>query len=378
VISQPQAKPPLQVTEASPATIKNWIAGQILEATVLKQLSANSALLKIAQAQITAITDRPLPAETKLQLRVIRAGDQPVLQILNQPRSTTEIKLSALRQIVPKQTPLDEVFSNLRMILSEKEALPPEVLRVLQSLNNGILSRRELINPKSVKKALMESGIFLESNLGKNTDKSILPSPVDDLKARLLRLTAILGNEPPRTPIRNSRQKQGISNSPLMSLLSAKSLPEELHKQVDSALARIQLNQLNSLQGSDHNHQAFLMEVPVRDKEGIDVFSFKITEEEKRKEDRSTSGLWSIKLSFNLNRLGTIHAKLVLGGEQIKASLWADEQETFELIQNHLDLLRQRLTDVDFIDPKVMCFRGNPESENNLSCKFNELLNIEI
>ena len=382
-VTQNSAKNQLNLQTVTPASIKNWLAGQILKGVVIEQLSGTSLLLNIGNTKLTAKTDLNLPAGSVLQLRVIRTGDQPLLQIIDAAKSNrnAEASLNALRQAIPKQLPLSNLFSNLKIGNTSGERLPQIIQQAIQSLHTGMASRMDLVNPEGVKKALTESGNFLESNL-KNSLSHVLNSnsasgSIDsDLKAKLLRLATVLSNE--NTTALNKNQKQTPVSNNLLNMLSDNKILPEMQRHVESALARIQLNQLNSLPATEHNSQAFLLELPVKENDDIDIFSLKINDEDQQKQDQDSSKRWSIKLSFDLNGLGKIHAKLILGGEQIQARLWAEEEKTYDLIQNNLDLLRERLTEVEFLDPEVKCYKGKPEIDISSNTDYNELINIEI
>ena len=380
-VTQNSAKNQLNIQTVTPASIKNWLAGQILKGVVIERLSGTSLLLNIGNTKLTAKTDLNLPPGSVLQLRVIRTGDQPLLQIIDATKSNrnAEASLNALRQAIPKQLPLSNLFSNLKIANTSGERLPQIIQQAIQSLHAGMTSRMDLVNPEGVKKALTESGNFLESNL-KNSLSHVLNSnsasgSIDgDLKAKLLRLATVLSNE--NTTALN--KKQTSINNNLLNILSDNKILPEMQRHVESALARIQLNQLNSLPASEHSSQAFLLELPVKENDDIDVFSLKVNDEEQQNQDQDSSKRWSIKLSFDLNGLGKIHAKLILGGEQIQARLWAEEEKTYDLIQNNLDLLRERLTEVEFLDPEVKCYKGKPEIDISSHTDYNELIDIEI
>jgi len=346
-------------------SIKAWQVGQILKASVIEQLSNTTLLLKIGNTQLTAKTNLSLPPGAELQLKVINQGEQPLLKIISLPNSKTETNLAALRQALPKQAPLSDLFSALKVV---DHRLPQILQQAVQSLQAGLSSRMDLLNPEGIKKALNESGTFFESRIN---DQKQVNNVHADLKGKLLRLADLLRNE-------NLTQHQNAGKNNLLSLLADNKAIPELQRHVESALARIQLNQLNSLPNSEQHSQAFLLELPVKENEHIDVFSVKINEEDQQKTDQESSKRWSIQLSFTLDGLGNIHAKLILGGEKVHASLWAEEEKTYELIQNNLHQLNERLTDVKFIDPDVKCFKGKPESEPSTLADNNELINVEI
>ncbi len=375
--AQNSVKTQAQAQENPQSSIKTWVTGQIIKGNVLQQLTNGSLLLKIGDAKLTAqvnsnassITRLPVGAE--VQLKVVKTTSQPLLQLIDTTKINKETSMAALRQVIPKQAPLSVFFSNLNQLNSTDQRLPQVIHQAIQTLHAGLSSRMDMLNPEGVKKALAESGSFLEANLNRLANSKLSNGIEGDLKARLLRLATQLSNE-------NFQQKPNIDKNQLLSLLAdSKALPD-LQRHVESALARIQLNQLNSLPNQEQNNQAFLLELPIKENEKIDIFSLKVKDEDTQKNGAESNKRWSIKLSFDLNGLGPIHAKLMLGGEQIQASLWAEEESTFSLIQNNLDLLKDRLVDVKFIDPEIKCYKGKPEPDQDTQTNYNELIDIQI
>lgn len=360
----------------------NWTAGQLLKATVLEQLANNTLLLSIGKSRISAHSSLPLETGAQLQLKVIRTGEQPLLQILSKIRpamGNAEISAAALRQALPRQAPLADFFSGITLASYNDARLPQTVQQALQSLLASLATRAEIQNPEGVKKALNGSGLFFESNLHSQKGPEIIKS---DLKAQLLRLADLLAssnaslsqniNKPAQQPA-----QVNTSSAYLAALMNQMDMPE-LQRQVESALARIQLNQLSSLPDGEQNNPAFVIELPVKDADQTDVLAIKISQEEARKEARELNKLWSVMLSFELNGLGHLYARLTLGGEKIRASLWAEQDHTFTLLQHNMDYLRKRLTDVEFADPEVQCFKGRPEAVINERVNYNELIDVEI
>lgn len=364
------------------ASFNNWSVGQLLKATVLEQLANNTLLLSLGKSKISAHTSLPLETGSQLQLKVLRTGDQPLLQVLSQSRhaaSNAEISAAALRQALPRQAPLADFFTSIRHVSYNDTRLPQSIQQVLQALQASIASRAEIQNPEGVKKAMNGSGLFLESNLHSQRGPAFTNT---DLKAQLLRLADRLTssntslshnvNKPIQQPVQ-------ANSSPafMASVINQMDMPE-LQRQVESALARIQLNQLNSIPNSEQNSQPFVIELPIKDADQTDVVAIKINQEEARKQDRDSNQLWSVMLSFELHELGHLHARLTLGGEKIRASLWAEQNHTFTLLQHNLDYLRERLKEVEFFDPEVHCFKGKPETLLDERTNYNELVNVEI
>lgn len=435
---------------------QQWAVGQLLKATLVQQLSQNTFILSIGKQQVTAsfkhgdqvsnlANQQRLPLGAEVALRVVKTGSQPIMQFVEPSMAQRQAALSAegLRQALPKQEPLQQFFGRLPLALQTQNAearLPPAIQQAVQQLQNQIVSRQAIQHPEQLKRAIQESGAFLETHLQHATTSSNSGDvAARDLKAQLLRLASLLQqqaantlspqtsrtdpNSPPvqypikpihaqtgqaqngqaqsaqttsqQTPLSDSLRseqravltearlsgeaKAALQNQTAQHLARAMSLDlPTLQRHVESALARIQFNQLQSLGALEHSPHGVLLELPVKDQQQIDVFQFHIDDQAEHGEQSDNNKLWSVMLSFEMEGLGNMHARLILGGEQIRASVWAESADTYTLVENHLDALRDRLREVAFLDPQVRCFKGQPESIAQPQEHTDELIDIEI
>jgi len=179
---------------SSPNAISNWQVGQILQATVVRQASPQSLILQIGNQQLQADTTVSLPAGQKLELRVSRLGDNPILQArilsptrltsnpsqtaattptttqLSQPIATDVVINNILRQALPKQASMSTLLANLAWLnqsAGKTLPIPAAILDIAKQLFKQLPARDTINKTGQLKQDILNSGIFLENRLNK-------------------------------------------------------------------------------------------------------------------------------------------------------------------------------------------------------------------
>jgi len=137
---------------------------------------------------------------------------------------------------------------------------------------------------------------------------------------------------------------------------------DELIRQSESSIARIQLSQLASMPQESNTSQSWAFELPLRHGENIDVVQLRI-EKEDPKEGEEQDSRWRITLTLDLPAIGTIYATITVQGEQTSTTLWAEEESTAQLIENNLQLLRDALDKHGVSSDEINCQHGSPPAE---------------
>jgi len=135
-------------------------------------------------------------------------------------------------------------------------------------------------------------------------------------------------------------------------------------QQLESGLARIQFNQLHSLQQSDSQHKpSWLLEIPIRQSEGrVDTLQLEI-QRDREGDGQDKRAIWTVSLSFELKELGAVRAGLTLVGEkQVGVNLWTDQASTAELFNQHMDRLRAGMQEAGLYVNRVGVQQGIPKS----------------
>lgn len=158
-------------------------------------------------------------------------------------------------------------------------------------------------------------------------------------------------------------QPQPLAQASLAGLLDQKSALDELRGQVDGALARIQVQQLQTAATDQQHRPVWVMELPVRTEQGIDLFDMRIQRDTENHAEADPRAPWTVSLAFDLEKLGAIRARITLYGEdRISTVFWAEQKETSTYFNQHLDKLEGRLKQVGLDVARLDCRCGKPDS----------------
>lgn len=304
---------------SSTAAVRAWQVGQVLEATVLSSQTGR-ATLRIGSAEVQASTAMPLVPGQRLQLQVTRAGAQPVLRILP-PESDNDLIAAALRTVLPRHGPMAPLFAALA-------ALGQAAAGSTNALYTQAPTREQLADPQQLRQALQNSGTFLESRLAAAAPDIHDPCFAADLKAVLL---AMRENE----------------DAPA------------LRRHAESALARIEFNQLQHLIAESAGRQVWCMTLPVRQGAEHHVLDVRIEREgESGHEDPDAQAVWSLSLDFDLPGLGRGWARVSVCGKAVTVGLSAERQETASYFSGALETLHASLVGAGLEVHDIACMHG--------------------
>ena len=380
------------------AAISSWKVGQLLQAIVIKINSPASAILQFSSQQIQAETPRPLTLGQRLAVEVLSLGQKPVLKVTSpvMPESTLN---TAIRQALPIQTGMAGLLANMALISNQQVAslpLPMPTQALIKQLVSKLPDKNNIGSAKEIKRAIKDSGIFMEAKLGHTKQSQGNTSKTDnslnsDLKASLLKLLGSINKEtarinsqantirpgspltvttptsvtttiltpplPGSQPQPQKRQAPNIANTQNMLTILL-----ELGKQVEGVIARTQLHQATSLPaGSEQAPILLAFELPIKNDEKIDIFHLFIEEDTKSSNDEEEQKKrWSITIALDLENLGPMYVRLNLANEKISTTFWAENPKTSEIINQHLDSLNQRYKQSGLEPESTQCFQGLP------------------
>jgi len=172
-----------------------WQVGQLLQATVTES-RAGKVLLAIGNRQISAETSLALEKGQHLTLQVRSLGEQPVLKI-TASRGESPIN-PAIRLLLPKQGPMPPLLATMgELIRSSNPSVPPQINELIRSIVKQMPDIQTAVTPQGLKKAVSESGVFLERQLLQQPNQAFSPLSINsDLKANLLRLVQLVRRWP--------------------------------------------------------------------------------------------------------------------------------------------------------------------------------------
>jgi len=298
--------------------------------TSYKTLTLNFPLPAKNNTSSQQITLSPQQAIT---LQVTKTGPEPQFKILSPP-ATEETVNTALRELLPRDLPPQALLQQLSRDLPtivRHEQVSETLKRLAQEILKNLPSKQQVTEGKQLKNALDNNGTYLEAKLSQTlTD----PNPLKlntDFKANLLKLIYTLQ----QTPI--SKESNTSDNEAIKTLL------KEVQSKTEGVLARLMLNQLQSLPQEDSNKQVWAIDLPFTDKKEKTT-SVKIQiEENNKKVDDPEQKSWSATLTLTPPNMQTLHCKISYLNQAIHTNFWSEHKQTMQLIQNNLDYLSQRL-----------------------------------
>lgn len=366
------------------------------------QLLAAKVLLSTGKATVdsTPVTDsrNSSPAIGKLT-----PASQPVIE-------------QALRQALPQQQPLRLLLPLLlqlstRLTSQAEPTLPKGLSEGISKLLQQFPRAEKLQSPQPLRKAVQNNGTFLETKLlqataSKSTDRPVStesrqanPAVQSDVKGLIQQLIGKIeqatGSKitPQGAPTQRSTSAGETLNPETITPLIDKALSatasrgqkpvaakvmeqsldillRQLGRQLLAALARTQLNQLDSLAGRQLNSvdpqgpaNSWVIEIPILHGKHVDNLELRIEQDEEADrgtEEHETEKLWTVMLAFDLHALGKLNVQLKISGKTVAATVWSQLQSTHQEVKQHIRSLHQGLEKVGVSVKRVDCQLGLP------------------
>ncbi len=395
---------------------KQLQTGQILKAVVVK-LNSEKVLFELIEPKLSITLEASANSSLKqgqmLSLQVIKMGPPMSLNVLeggNTLIKSNNTLNAALRVVIPKQTSMSQLLSNLHYLsipnLKLNETFPQEILDMSRVAFQRLPSIGDIKSASGIKDALISSGVFLEQQL-KNVILNNSNTIKNDTRTSLLRLAAsirsllsestavtdkastvntksgngsilinnseVIKNQSanPHAPLPHTqRQHHNInelqrSTSSLSNIQQTNLALNELLRNIETSLAKIQHNQLQHFIPDDQSKINWFFDLPVRREDGSDIFRFKFSQgnDENNTNDNNE---WSVTLSFDLEKLGLISIQIYLHDNKIGATVWAKKQGTYQLFNTHLYILQKQMEDSGITVSNIRCNKGEiPQTETN-------------
>lgn len=394
--------------------LKQWQTGRILEAIVLNTTQAGIARLNLAGQIVDAKSTQALPLQQPLKLEIVNPGTIATLRILSNTKTTDSLG-QAVRSALPQQLPLQPLLHRLASIIEvpgkqvdAQHQLPQHVVEMAQKILNTLPSNKSFSTPQGLQQAINQSGLFLEAKIARTLQQpqtaqgQAMPNLVTDFKGSLLSLLASLFTLTKATPVSSlipqtimqaitrpplppqpqqpqqsqQSQRQGRAATATTQQANLQQALIELLRSVESGLSRIILNQVASTPHEDDGKRSWIMEIPVRHNEQIDVFRLRIDKENENEKSKAAES-WTVNLAFQLKTLGPIQIRVTLAKGVINTVFWAEHSQTNALINEHLASLQQRLTDAGLTVGGISAHCGkSPEPMTELPALPQVLLDV--
>lgn len=369
-------------------TPPDWKVTQLIQALITK-ITEKQLFLDIQG--VKANTVKPTLPDLKvgdiLKLQIEQLKPMPQFRIVSlQKAANNQLISQALKSVMSQDTEIAPLLKNISYV-ANRPALRPsplatEVNAAVREIYKKLPSPFNLKTSTQIKNHLENSGLFLENkiknqivSLLQNTSASksesnlsLLNSNIktvleSDLGAQLYRLANIIKSQSlhfqKTAPIQNevNTSKNNI-NRPIAqqnintthiehaSLQNISQRDEAMHsflRQIESSLTHIQQTQLQNLSESQPGRPLWLMELPIKNGQDIDLFELRINEEENDQEEGEAKKIWNITLKFDLAGIGKIKAHIKMKNDFISAQFFSERAEVLSLFQENFDFLRNRL-----------------------------------
>jgi len=376
-----------------------WRAGAVLQAVVLDAAVPGRVELQIGSHTVSARALFTLAEGQVLSLRVALSGELVILHADGESGTQrgphpadAALAQQALREALPRQAPLPPLLANLLLVAREPQRFAPRLVDAARAVLATIPDARALAEPDALEAHVVRSGLWLEAMLANVDERSPSPALASDWKAVLLRLGASLRPiAAPAAHARSAAEQQPASAmladaadtppllragapqpqpqaraEPALAQLSLASddpaaVAQHLLKQVEGALARVELGQLASLPSEDAQAQRWWLELPVRAPDGgADVLQMRIEREAPGPGAGEEEAVWAVSLAFDLGTLGPVRARVAVRGGSVSTLFYAEREATVAQLRSQLGGLEAALSQRGLQVGSIGCRAGEP------------------
>lgn len=296
-----------------------------------------------------------LKPATQVSLQVLNGGDTPKVALNTASAVGEQAIINALKQLLPIQSSPAPLLDQLQHIMPRLQA-DTSVSETLKQLAREILLNipgKTLLNdPALLKQAVGQSGLFLESKLLQLLSGKSDLSLQDDFKLKLSKLIQLLNREL-------------IGQVPDKPKDNLEFLQDSLQK-AQGALAKLTLDQLNSLPRDESPKQAWLLELPFFDEKNANSVKIEI-EQDKTGGGENSPKNWLVSITVTPPGLSTIHCTVSCYDGTVNTRFWSDAADTVHRINDHLDYLKQQFEKNGLSTGFMEAHQGQPVGSDSSS-----------
>ncbi|MFQ5660362.1 MAG: flagellar hook-length control protein FliK [Gammaproteobacteria bacterium] len=405
--------PITQLTVESKPFLKSLQVGQTLLALVLGRTEQDLLELRIGAQKVTAATSQfPNSGATARTIRSLHPGegvklivlenqDTLVLQILDKPDRQTAKPLlqQLLRHSLPRHGTPATLFKNLipAKLLGAASArqLPEAVVKQIIESMTAFPGKQAITTVQGLKQAIENSGLFLEARLQALLQEETSAGPAremlrQDFKAVLLRLKQTVEQnlfikEQPLTelkeqPVTGKKTVRSVTHKSIGMPVQQQDIPDlvNLRKAIDSSIARIQMHQASAIVSDGSQAPLWMIDIPIHEGQRTSMAQLKISYREQSENGQEKQRKWSVTLSLDIEPLGIIHARIAILAETVSSSIWAENDFTYHLIDQHLEQLTARLQQAGVNIDCINCYPGAMRASDQINHKNQGLVSVRI
>ncbi|MCV6605123.1 MAG: flagellar hook-length control protein FliK, partial [Porticoccaceae bacterium] len=141
---------------------------------------------------------------------------------------------------------------------------------------------------------------------------------------------------------------------------------QDLQRLVEGAVARIVSQQAQSLPQPGQDAVRWVFELPYRQGDEFHSMPMVIEREASGDDSAELEPGWQVELAFELAELGPIQARVLLRGDKVSASLWAQRDDTAQLADAELPVLEAALEGSGLSVGALVCRQGQHNASQHL------------
>ncbi|WP_445369337.1 flagellar hook-length control protein FliK [Methylomonas sp. BW4-1] len=309
-----------------------------------------------------------LTVGSRVDLQMLKSGETPVLSASLPTPSIDEHIATVFKQLLPIQVPSQQLLEHLAPLIqpAESDKTVGELLKQLaREILQHVPDKTKLFEPATLKQAIAQSGLFMERNLvdaEANPQSQMLQ---DDFKLKLSKLIAQLGLEL-AVPKDDSSAQQ-----------TASELLKETLQKAQGNLAKLTLDQLNSLPRDDSPKQVWILELPFFNKAEPETLQLMV-EQDKQANSENGQKNWVVSITITPPELATIHCKVSCYDGTINTRFWSESTSTVDKINARLDYLRQQFEQKGLKPGFMDVQQGKPSQTNPQTLPPQSLLSEKV
>ena len=388
----------------------NWKVEQLIQAVITK-ITEKQLFLDIQGVKSNtvkpALSDLQVGDILKLQIEQLKP--MPQFKIIGLVKATnTNLISQTLHQVAVQNPEITPLLKNISYVANRPalrpSPLPADVNTAVRDLFKQIPAPYNLKTAPQIQAQLQNSGIFIENKIKNQIFTALQNAPVNktnqlhtniktdlnlDLGAQLHRLASLIRTQlPPEITTRNTSvinhnnvdqsnipntyksapqqtNRAPIEQASLQNITQREEAMQTFLRQIESSLTHMQQTQLQSLNDAQPGRPLWLMELPIKDGQDIDLFELRITEEENGQEDGETERIWNVILKFDFEGLGKIKAQIKMQNDYISAQFFSEKPEVLSLFHENFDFLRTRLNVNGLNVGNIDCARANLSNDQH-------------
>ncbi|MCW2307847.1 flagellar hook-length control protein FliK [Rhodobium gokarnense] len=307
------------------------------------------------------------------------AGSTPL------PPSADAAARAALSEMVhtaaSRQDSLAPLFANLSAVASHGgNTLPDPVMKAVQQLLGLRLPANAPVTGEQMRLAVQSSGIFQEAHLASGQ----AAAASGDMKSALMVLRNVLttwlgadaaanvaattkpGARPGAPRKAGTPVGQRAAAASLTSSSTGTEAMRALLSQANAALDRVRLSQFASRADDDggpvqaaRGHD-WTFEIPLALGRQTPIAQFRIARDEKKGKN-GKARVWRVQFSMDFEPMGAINGQVALCDGDVSVTVFAEREETSELLRGALGDLRGALSEGAFGVEEVQVHTGTPD-----------------